>query len=250
MYKVLCDARAKLRIAWRNEANQKHMEMILEAGPNLDTVAFSGYVGALGALWGDEAINIAYSKRADFQLSDSVAYFYNNLERIAKISFIPCDIDILHARQATKAIMEYKMSINQVPFLFVDVGGQRTQRQKWFKCFHSVTSIIFIASSSEYDQKIAEDRSTNRLEESLNIFDTVVNNSNFRDTSIILFLNKTDLLIKKVRSLRSNIAQHFSDFKVFLIFIQKYFFIVQCFSDFYGIFYFYLKVIFYCITFL
>ena len=28
-----------------------------------------------------------------------------------------------------------------IPFLFVDVGGQRTQRQKWFQCFDSGTYI-------------------------------------------------------------------------------------------------------------
>ena len=42
--------------------------------------------------------------------------------------------------------------------MFVDVGGQRTQRQKWFQCFESVTSILFMASTSEYDQVLLEDR--------------------------------------------------------------------------------------------
>lgn len=57
-------------------------------------------------------------------------------------------------------------------------------------------------------------RVTNRLEESLNIFGTIVNNRNFRDVSIILFLNKTDLLIQKIRSRQSNIAHYFTDFVV------------------------------------
>nr|CAI5848666.1 unnamed protein product [Callosobruchus analis] len=37
-------------------------------------------------------------------------------------------------------------------FQLVDVGGQRSQRQKWFRCFDSVTSILFLVSSSEFDQ--------------------------------------------------------------------------------------------------
>jgi hypothetical protein len=46
-----------------------------------------------------------------------------------------------------------------IPFVFVDVGGQRTQRQKWTKCFDgSVTSILFLVSTSEFDQVLAEDR--------------------------------------------------------------------------------------------
>lgn len=61
-------------------------------------------------------------------------------------------------------------------------------------------------------------RITNRLEESLNIFGTIVNNRNFRDVSIILFLNKTDLLIQKIRSRQSNIAHYFTDFMVSVLF--------------------------------
>ena len=75
--------------------------------------------------------------------------------------------------------------IENIPFLFVDVGGQRTQRQKWFQCFDNVTAILFLASSSEFDQVLLEDRRVNRLEESINIFDTIVNNRIFADVSFI-----------------------------------------------------------------
>lgn len=110
-------------------------------------------------------------------------------------------------------------SFQNIPFVFVDVGGQRTQRQKWTKCFDgSVTSILFLVSTSEFDQVLAEDRwvldareiswsenflifrKTNRLEESKNIFDTIVNNTAFQSISIILFLNKSDLLAQKVKN--------------------------------------------------
>ena len=99
----------------------------------------------------------------------------------------------------------------RVPFLFVDVGGQRTQRQKWFQCFNSVTSILFMASSSEYDQVLLEDRRTNRVQESKNIFDTIINNRIFENISVILFLNKIDLLVQKVH--HSNILDYFQDFE-------------------------------------
>ncbi len=44
-----------------------------------------------------------------------------------------------------------------------------------------------------------EDRKTNRLIESCNIFETIVNNKAFCNVSIILFLNKTDLLEAKIK---------------------------------------------------
>ncbi len=39
-------------------------------------------------------------------------------------------------------------------------------------------------------QVLLEDRNVNRLQESRNIFDTIVNNRIFADVSFILFLNK------------------------------------------------------------
>jgi len=38
----------------------------------------------------------------------------------------------------------------------VDVGGQRSERKKWIHCFENVTSIIFLAALSEYDQVLYE----------------------------------------------------------------------------------------------
>lgn len=144
--------------------------------------------------------------------SDSVEYFLNNLDRIARTEYMPTNKDILHCRKATKGITEFVIPINNIPFLFVDVGGQRSQRQKWFQCFDSVTSILFLVSSSEFDQVLLEDRKTNRLEESRDIFDTIVNNRIFESVSIILFLNKYDLLEKKVANPETDIRWYFPQF--------------------------------------
>ena len=38
----------------------------------------------------------------------------------------------------------------------IDVGGQRSERRKWIHCFDNVTSIIFLAVLSEYDQVLIE----------------------------------------------------------------------------------------------
>jgi len=124
--------------------------------------------------------------------------------------YLPTKLDILHARKATKGIAEHEFLINGVPFHFVDVGGQRSQRQRWFQCFEDVTSILFLASASEFDQVLFEDRRTNRLLESCNIFETIVNNKAFSHISIILFLNKTDLLEEKIHTV--DINDYFSQF--------------------------------------
>lgn len=58
-----------------------------------------------------------------------------------------------------------------------------------------------------------EDRRTNRLQESQNIFDTIVNNRVFSGVSIILFLNKTDLLQKKLLSNETDLRNYFPEFQ-------------------------------------
>lgn len=55
-------------------------------------------------------------------------------------------------------------------------------------------------------------RKTNRLEESKNIFDTIVNNVAFQGISIILFLNKTDLLALKVKNPETDIRWYYPQF--------------------------------------
>lgn len=117
---------------------------------------------------------------------------------------------MLHARKATKGIAEHEFVIKKIPFRFVDVGGQRSQRQKWYQCFESVTSILFMASSSEFDQVLMEDKKTNRLIESCSIFETIVNNRTFSSVSIILFLNKSDLLAEKIK--RVSIKDYFPQY--------------------------------------
>lgn len=67
-------------------------------------------------------------------------------------NYLPSLQDILLARKPTKGIHEYDFDIKNVPFKMVDVGGQRSERRRWFECFDSVTSILFLVSSSEYDQ--------------------------------------------------------------------------------------------------
>lgn len=73
-----------------------------------------------------------------------------------------------------------------------------------------------------------EDRQTNRLSESLNIFETIVNNRVFSNVSIILFLNKTDLLEEKVKQV--SIKDYFPEFSgdpTSLADVQR--FLVECF---------------------
>jgi len=224
--KVLVDAQTKLDIPLSDPTNRLHGDQLLlfDGTSSLSNANFPQFKTMLKSLWADEGIQTAFQRRNEYQLTDSVQYFLNNVERIATPDYVPTLQDILYCRKTTKGVIEFRMEIDRVPFLFVDVGGQRTQRQKWFQCFESVTSILFMASTSEFDQHyptsakspsassqvLLEDRKTNRLQEARTIFDTIINNRIFERIAVILFLNKVDILKEKVT--RSNIAEYIEEF--------------------------------------
>ncbi|XP_063077782.1 guanine nucleotide-binding protein subunit alpha-13a [Engraulis encrasicolus] len=235
--RVLVDAREKLHIPWGDEDNQVHGETMMGFDTRssmmlhgmVETKVFLHYLPSIRALWHDSGIQNAYDRRREFQLGESVKYFLDNLDKLGQPDYLPSQQDILLARKPTKGIHEYEFEIKNVPFKMVDVGGQRSERRRWFECFDSVTSILFLTSSSEYDQVLMEDRQTNRLMESLNIFETIVNNRVFAKVSIILFLNKTDLLEEKVATV--SIKDYFPEYEGEphdLEDVQK--FLVECFK--------------------
>ena len=91
-----------------------------------------------------------------------------------------------------------------------DVGGQRSERKKWIHCFDNVDCVLFVVAMSEYDQMLAEDRSVNRMQESLNLFEDIVNNEFFAEMPFIVFFNKKDLFEEKI--LRSPLTICFTEY--------------------------------------
>ncbi len=61
-----------------------------------------------------------------------------------------------------------------------------------------MNAIIFLAPISCFDEKLAEDRRVNRLEDSFLLWKAVCANKLLRKAMLILFLNKCDLLERKL----------------------------------------------------
>ena len=73
-----------------------------------------------------------------------------------------------------------------------------------------MTAILFVTAISEIDQVLVEDEKQNRLMESLMIFEDICNKPYFRNTSMILFLNKIDLFEEKIE--RVDLQELFPDY--------------------------------------
>uniref|UniRef100_A0A914H560 Uncharacterized protein n=1 Tax=Globodera rostochiensis TaxID=31243 RepID=A0A914H560_GLORO len=156
-------------------------------------------------LWQNPSIQIAYEKRANYQIHDSANYFFDQIERIAKQDYRPTNMDILLTRVPTTGVVKLLFTLRNIDFNVYDVGGQRSERRKWIHFFDDVNAIIFVVAISEYDQKIREDNKTNRLLEALELFDSIANSSYFVKTSMILFLNKKDAFAEKIKKISLNV---------------------------------------------
>lgn len=118
---------------------------------------------AIKALWSDPGMQAVWGRRAEFQIIESVQYYFNRIDLIKQPEYLPDKDDIIHSRVRTSGIVTERYLIDNTIFEMYDVGGQRNERKKWIHCFEGVTAVIFVAAISEYDQKLFEDASTNRM---------------------------------------------------------------------------------------
>ncbi|XP_034278580.1 guanine nucleotide-binding protein subunit alpha-15 isoform X2 [Pantherophis guttatus] len=207
---AIIKAMESLQIPYGQEENAQNAQRLLNVDAYKVASLEPHHARIIGGLWKDAGIRTCYKRRSEFNLLDSTSYFLSNLDRIASEGYVPSAQDILRTRVPTTGINEYCFSMQKVMLRIVDVGGQKTERRKWIHCFENVIALIYLASLSEYDQSLEENNSENRMRESLDLFRTILELPWFWNTSIILFLNKVDILEEKI--LTSDLAAYFPTF--------------------------------------
>ncbi|KAK9703960.1 G-protein alpha subunit [Popillia japonica] len=199
-----------LKIRYAESSSIEKADLIRSIDYETVTAFESPYVEAIKDLWNDSGIQECYDRRREYQLTDSAKYYLSDLERIEDPNYLPTEQDILRARAPTTGIIEYPFDLDSIIFRMVDVGGQRSERRKWIHCFENVTSIIFLVALSEYDQILFESENENRMEESKALFKTIITYPWFTQSSVILFLNKKDLLEEKI--MYSHLVDYFPEY--------------------------------------
>nr|XP_003228815.1 PREDICTED: guanine nucleotide-binding protein subunit alpha-15 [Anolis carolinensis]XP_008120785.1 PREDICTED: guanine nucleotide-binding protein subunit alpha-15 [Anolis carolinensis] len=207
---AMIKAMETLQIPYESPENVQKARLLLGVDAYKATTLEAEQARSIASLWKDAGIRTCYLRRREYHLLDSTPYFLSHLERIAAEGYVPSAQDILRTRVPTTGINEYCFLVQKVTLRIVDVGGQKSERRKWIHCFENVIALIYLASLSEYDQSLEENSSENRMQESLDLFRTILDLPWFSKASIILFLNKVDILEEKILS--SDLAAYFPGF--------------------------------------
>ncbi|KAJ3928558.1 MAG: guanine nucleotide binding protein, alpha subunit [Lentinula lateritia] len=170
----------------------------------------SGCKEDMKRLWQDGDVR-GILKRRKMEMENNAGFFLNDIDRIATLSYLPSDDDVVRSRLRTVGVQEYRifvdttntLNLNARPrreWVLYDVGGSRTMRRAWIPYFQDVNAIIFLAPISGFDEVLLEDPSVNRLNDSVGLWKAIISSRLLQHTTMVCFLNKCDILKRKLRS--------------------------------------------------
>jgi len=201
----------------------------LTANDILNNLKNEAYIGKikkyLERIWILNGVQNMYENRRNeiLNLSDSISYFMNDLDRVLNKDYIPTINDILLVRKRTSGINKIKIDLdidnlcidenllknnNDIisTVTICDVGGAPMEQKKWRHHFVGVTAIIYIVGLSSFDEKSNYDddeENKYKLKQQLNVFNKYINSNELKNKQWILFLNKIDLFAAKIKKGKS-----------------------------------------------
>jgi hypothetical protein len=106
---------------------------------------------------------------------------------------------MIKCRLKTTGVEESLLTVDNTNIRLLDVGGQKSERRKWISFFDNCHVLLFFAPLSDYELHMYEDPSVNRMHDSLALFDQICNSHFFKDSIILLLLNKDDIFRERIR---------------------------------------------------
>eukprot|EP01126_Amoeba_proteus_P054839 TRINITY_DN6769_c0_g1_i18.p1 TRINITY_DN6769_c0_g1~~TRINITY_DN6769_c0_g1_i18.p1 ORF type:complete len:359 (-),score=66.10 TRINITY_DN6769_c0_g1_i18:343-1419(-) len=188
--------------------NLTTVESVAESLSSLDPTNFT-YTAQIAedilTVWNHPSIQQTFMNRNTFQIHTSAEFFMKNLKKFSSANFVPEAQDIIHARERTVGVHETKLCTKGgEELIFIDVGGQKSERRKWLHVFDNCTAVIFVISLSGYYQVLEEDGKTNRLEDSLACLKEISSSQALSSIPFLVFMNKYDLFTSKVNEIPLN----------------------------------------------
>eukprot|EP01084_Bolivina_argentea_P041842 77238_1 len=191
------------------------IELIIKYGTNqylpsynfYTTLDYSEIGTAIFTLWK----NIPFLKQIYEQTNnlypDNMSHFFDKIEDIMRLEYYPTPQDILYVCEKTIGVHRYTYSIDHASWNFTvtDMSGSRFDRYSWINQFDkSYHAMIYVVSLADFNKNSLSDSSINAMQESIQLFDELINGKWFPKCECIVLLNKCDLfkdLLKKGVSL-------------------------------------------------
>ncbi|KAK7018993.1 guanine nucleotide binding protein, alpha subunit [Favolaschia claudopus] len=155
-------------------------------------------------------------KDRDIVLQEQSGFFLDEVQRICQEDYVPTPDDILRARVHTVGPEEHFIHMegteNLKSWTVYDMGGSTSQRAAWAQFFDDVHVIIFLAPISAFNETLAENNTINRLADSLKLWRTICSNKLLTNVEFILFLNKVDILTRKIQA-GVRFAEHVTSYR-------------------------------------
>eukprot|EP00026_Physarum_polycephalum_P009805 Phypoly_transcript_09942.p1 GENE.Phypoly_transcript_09942~~Phypoly_transcript_09942.p1 ORF type:complete len:374 (+),score=41.04 Phypoly_transcript_09942:109-1230(+) len=167
-------------------------------------------VDMLKTLLLDSVVSMFISKCAELQIYDNFPSLLPKLDDYGTPDYIPTNEDILKFYTRTIGVRDISYKLNGLDYRVQDLGGSKNEQRKWIFFFENVQAVVFVVALNEYDLQLREEPTINRMHESLRLFSNTINHIYFRQTPVILLLNKTDLFSEKIR--RSPLNTCFPDY--------------------------------------
>jgi len=190
------------RLLSGESSSDEEEEVIDWDDPNDPSVILNACSEDMISLWSNPVVQQLLEKQ-NIRLEDMAGFFLDAISRVTSPDYVPTDDDILRARLKTLGVSEHRFTITHGASLgrdwrVFDVGGHRSQRAAWAPYFDDMDAIIFLAPISCFDQVLDEDHKINRLEDSVKLWNSIVTNELLKNTNLIIFLNKIDILKAKL----------------------------------------------------
>ncbi|KAJ1334385.1 hypothetical protein BSLG_007540 [Batrachochytrium salamandrivorans] len=174
--RVILEAMQNMNMGLELPINEQYRAIIFDLPNQIEAEDLPAEVtAAVKSLWHDGGVQACFARSREYQLNDSARYYFESIDRIGALGYMPTEQDVLRSRVKTTGITETTFRVGELTYRMFDVGGQRSERKKWIHCFENVTAIVFLVAISEYDQVLVEDETVNRMQEALTLFDSICN---------------------------------------------------------------------------
>eukprot|EP01125_Pyxidicula_operculata_P014495 TRINITY_DN4829_c1_g1_i1.p1 TRINITY_DN4829_c1_g1~~TRINITY_DN4829_c1_g1_i1.p1 ORF type:complete len:405 (-),score=137.76 TRINITY_DN4829_c1_g1_i1:283-1497(-) len=175
---------------------------VLDAfGPSVkpqDVKYDSSFAETAKTLWKNESFLNVWTQHKNTIFLGQLEYFVDKIDVLCSNDYVPDDEDILKCRQRTIGANTNIIYTEKHYWEFLDVGGQKPERDKWEKIMEttSLHCIIFIVAADEYDiVDPGVDEKKTKVDVSREIFEDLIKKlGDTTSLTLLVFFNKTDLL--------------------------------------------------------